>query len=1049
MSAMAGTRSPTSPWPQERQSLQPEGSSTATALFPLCDPHQSPLGPISSQNTCPESPGHNYFSISVENPSNAVRVCETLPYAQPPASSPKAHIPKNKASEECVGSPRTGPGAGDAHSDSTTIKLSWNPGLQRRGLMPSRLDASLLQPVSANGCAVSAEHCAKLLETSYHETMFLDVRPYAHFTKGTIKGSLNLCIPTTLLKRPSFDTQKLANTFTDEFDRTSFARWKHCRYIIVFDSATRDMKDASSLVNVLKKFTAEGWNGEGLILLGGFTAFSSRFPSLTQEQRPPPSASELSSKNLSRMHIDLPSVAPVVGGCALPESSHATIPFFGNIRQNMDLIGGVGQIPLQLPPNLSGFKRGLLPSWLREVSEAADKGRKVSERFLALEKKELERMKLALSYKKSTDQTIIGCPTENFRVAGIEKGTKNRYNDIYPFEHSRVRLQNVPPGGCDYVNANHMKSDYSGKCYIATQAPVPDTFTDFWRVVWDQDVRLIVSLTAEVERGHVKCHPYWESGDYGPCLVNNFSQRYIHLGSHDPQLSEIEPEKSEESGNPYIIVRHFGLYSSERLFQLLVKYAFQQLYGSQFHSTYLAFDFGNYELDVKACSFSSWSTQTLAIVGRGQEKVHLFRIRRGRLQAICQISPSWDQPGAAETLKTAFDGDDGVHILRRFIPALDGNDTNARHPFVRQAMQSNSKGMFYLSQHSLRSPDEPVRICAFPDHVEYEPLALAVAHGSTFAISWRHVRDHSEYEVVLYSALTESKSSPKPGVVGSFSQSGFIRDRSYHEQGPVMELAFNDRSSQLLYRYRAQTLYSSFQNIDASIFPIQPTLYRNSCPVQFTDSLNLLFSIGIPFHGTHETRVQNGVPRCHFKYLAFGMATHREEGWTVACLLRSSAVCRASNCEHILQLERGRRLPDWTIVARLWGFQNPNNSLGCKVAAAGHGTRIAVANWNTVYIWALEPNALIEKNASGFYPASSWPAGSEMIELRPIVLSLEAVCFQLYFAENENELVALTDQGLMYWDISPTGRGNRITYEACIDMSLGSKCLLAKKIDES
>jgi hypothetical protein len=37
---------------------------------------------------------------------------------------------------------------------------------------------------------------------------------------------------------------------------------------------------------------------------------------------------------------NLAAVAPVVGGCALPESSSAVNPFFGNIRQNMDLLGG-------------------------------------------------------------------------------------------------------------------------------------------------------------------------------------------------------------------------------------------------------------------------------------------------------------------------------------------------------------------------------------------------------------------------------------------------------------------------------------------------------------------------------------------------------------------------------------------------------------------------------------------------------------------------------------------------------------------------------------
>lgn len=148
------------------------------------------------------------------------------------------------------------------------------------------------------------------------------------------------------------------------------------------------------------------------------------------------------------------------------------IPFFGNIRQNTDLVGGVGQLPVQLPKQLTESKRRLLPTWLRDAANATDKGHNVSQRFLKLEQQELERMKHAFSYDLQADNAS----SKQYRIAGIEMGTKNRYNDIYPFEHSRVQLQNVPTTGNDYVNASHLKTEYSNKRYIATQAPVPDTF---------------------------------------------------------------------------------------------------------------------------------------------------------------------------------------------------------------------------------------------------------------------------------------------------------------------------------------------------------------------------------------------------------------------------------------------------------------------------------------------------------------------------------------------------------------------------------------------
>jgi protein-tyrosine phosphatase len=332
------------------------------------------------------------------------------------------------------------------------------------------------------------------------------------------------------------------------------------------------MKDAAPMINVLNKFAAEGWNGEGSILRGGFKVFSNQFTALVQQ--PQSSTPGLSSRRLNSMQISLPSFAPIAGGCALPESSSAAIPFFGNIRQNMDLMGGVGQIPLQLPQNFTDSKRRLLPRWLRDASDIEDGGQKVSEKFLELEKKELDRMKQALSYEMTGVSTSAEAPSKKYRVAGIEKGNKNRYNDIYPFDHSRVRLQDVPSGGCDYVNANYMKAEYSNKRYIATQAPVPETFDDFWRVIWEQDVRLVVSLTAEIERGQVKCHRYWESGNYGPFRVNNFSERRIPMrasGSHQDrrQSTKSLSDSSEEPSDPCIIVRHFGLSHSAFPFQPL------------------------------------------------------------------------------------------------------------------------------------------------------------------------------------------------------------------------------------------------------------------------------------------------------------------------------------------------------------------------------------------------------------------------------------------------------------------------------------------------
>lgn len=547
---------------------------------------------------------------------------------------------------------------------------------------------------------------------------------------------------------------------------------------------------------------------------------------------------------------------------------------------------------------------------------------------------------------------------------------------------------------------------------------------------------------------------------------------------------------------------------SKQLFRVLVGRAYQQLYGAQFRASCTKFQFGANILDAKASSFAP-DDQILALALKGQEAVHLFQAENERLRHKAQLQLPLGQPGRTQVLRTAFDADGGIYVLHSFTPAMAKDDLEAEHPFVRQALQSSaSGGQIYLTRHSIQSPHDPVRVCAFPDHTDYRPLSLSAAHRDTFAISWQHVRENDDYEVILYNALTESISDDGSGIVGSFVSSisldlhplvfliypsltpslyrtfslssppPFVpflceflaapsllpdllswssnkpselnynscvlvdgtrqrRDRDYlqtrlpksHlplERGPIIDLAFNDRSSQLLYYYRAQTLYGSFQRINMSSFPVQPTLYDNSCLVRFSDSLSLLFSIAIPFFGTHSTYIENGHSLCQWKYLAFGTATHRAEDWTVACLLKSESVCQSRNCGHVLNLERGRRFPEWTVVARLWGFQDSTNSLGCIVAASKGGTRIAVANWKVLYVWALEPKALINQNENGFYPPSSRAAGSEAIELRPVVLTLDAVCFKLQFMYDEDELIAFTDRGVMHWNFRSSGGGVRV-----------------------
>ena len=303
------------------------------------------------------------------------------------------------------------------------------------------------------------------------DLLILDVRPFPQYSRSRISSAMNLCIPTTLLKRSAFNVQKLSETISIERERAKFARWRDAKFIVVYDANSMQLKDATSSVNTLKKFTNEKWRGAPLILRGGFNNFVSKFPDQVDNRL----ASEMDGSNTRKLSLDPPSAAPVAGGCMMPNTGTAANPFFGTIRQNMDLIGGVGQMSVKLPAGFKETAVAELPAWLRQAANEDDKGKAVADSFFGIEKAEQHRMQKALSCNV-TYGTPNALSPEAVQIAGIEKGTKNRYKDMLPYDHSRVRLQNVATGDCDYVNASHIKAQRSNKHYIASQAPVPATF---------------------------------------------------------------------------------------------------------------------------------------------------------------------------------------------------------------------------------------------------------------------------------------------------------------------------------------------------------------------------------------------------------------------------------------------------------------------------------------------------------------------------------------------------------------------------------------------
>ncbi|XP_074501053.1 tyrosine-protein phosphatase non-receptor type 18 [Sebastes fasciatus] len=103
---------------------------------------------------------------------------------------------------------------------------------------------------------------------------------------------------------------------------------------------------------------------------------------------------------------------------------------------------------------------------------------------------------------------------------------KNRYKDILPYDQTRVVLSLLTSDSdSDYINANFIKGASACSSYIASQAPLSSTLTDFWRMIWQHDIKVIVMACREIEMGKKKCECYWspvhQSAAFGPFTVCN------------------------------------------------------------------------------------------------------------------------------------------------------------------------------------------------------------------------------------------------------------------------------------------------------------------------------------------------------------------------------------------------------------------------------------------------------------------------------------------------------------------------------------------------
>lgn len=141
-------------------------------------------------------------------------------------------------------------------------------------------------------------------------------------------------------------------------------------------------------------------------------------------------------------------------------------------------------------------QREILQKFLQEFQNKKSHKEKFAAEFLKLKRQ---------STKYKTDKifpTTVAEKPQNIK--------KNRYKDILPYDHSLVDLSLITSDeDSSYINANFIKGVYGSRAYIATQGPLSTTVLDFWRMIWEYSVLIIVMACMEFEMGKKKCERYW------------------------------------------------------------------------------------------------------------------------------------------------------------------------------------------------------------------------------------------------------------------------------------------------------------------------------------------------------------------------------------------------------------------------------------------------------------------------------------------------------------------------------------------------------------
>ncbi|KAF7959761.1 hypothetical protein EAE96_001370 [Botrytis aclada] len=161
------------------------------------------------------------------------------------------------------------------------------------------------------------------------------------------------------------------------------------------------------------------------------------------------------------------------------------------------------------PSKRQSFKSPMITSLSVKTDFASQKQKNAIPHFLNYSSNVLTGKFIALRNHELTLRTLPNTLMHHPVVV-----SRNRYSDVYPWEHHRINLHSLQFG---YINASPIAlrtangSGEEQENYIATQGPRDNGHDGglFWEMCWQENAEVVVMLTRPVEEGKEKCGVYY------------------------------------------------------------------------------------------------------------------------------------------------------------------------------------------------------------------------------------------------------------------------------------------------------------------------------------------------------------------------------------------------------------------------------------------------------------------------------------------------------------------------------------------------------------